>query len=73
MNIYTARIRLLIITSADAMEKNLEWRWGQSIYNTAWVWWPDIIRTMPDYVNPYQNDSKIDFFLQWLDEQLSTR
>lgn len=67
---YSTRTKGLIIASARAMSNHPEWRWGQAVYNTAWPRYPDIVRVMPDYVNPFNSDRSVDTFLRWLEYKM---
>ncbi len=67
MSKYSESTNNLIIASAYAMEANGEWRWGQAIVNTATEWYPQILKSgIPGYLNPFNDDSRVDVFLHWL-------
>ena len=68
---YSDNIFELIALAVNAKKKNPEWRWGQSVFNTARAWF--LFGNVPDFVNPFNDDAKVDLFLQWLQEELDLK
>lgn len=65
---YSENIFGLIALSVNVRKENPEWRWGQTVFNTARAWYS--FGTVPDFVNPFNDDAKVDLFLQWLQGEL---
>lgn len=55
----------LIVEAVEYKIENPEQRWGQAIFNVAYFHTGFI--SVPDFVNPYNDDTKVSIFLQWLE------
>lgn len=54
---------------AAKLQKDLpQWRYGQCIYHVCYSLWPDIVDKLPEMVDCFYNDSKIEAFLKALEE-----
>jgi hypothetical protein len=58
----------IIERAVEAKKRNPEWRWGQAVFNTAREYY--IFPHAPHFVDPFNDDSKVSLFLQWLDNEL---